>query len=301
MKYIGELFADKAAELQKNSRSTGVVTTEHVYQPANLANQQIVHSIANTLLLPESRFVNLEAFLRFAELSRQGKSCLLLVEHYSNFDIPNLYLVLERAGEEAAKAAHQIISVAGAKLNETSLFVRAFTEAFARLVIYPSRSLDNLRQDPVANAEEISRARAINMAALHEMVRLKHAGHIILVFPAGTRYRPGDESTKRGLKEMYSYIKSFDHLLFVGMAGNTLRINMDAANSMELDHPTKDALVFVASEVIDAHQFRNASLPTDPNADPKQAVADALMAELEVLHQKALEIHQAIPGIQNYA
>jgi glycerol-3-phosphate O-acyltransferase len=219
------------------------------------------------------------------------------VEHYSNFDIPNLYLCLERAGEAAHRAAQQIISVAGAKLNEASLFVRAFTEAYDRLVIYPSRSLDNLRQNPVANAEEISRARAINMAALHEMVRLKHAGHIILVFPAGTRYRPGDESTKRGLKEIYSYIKSFDHLLLVGMAGNTLRLNLES-NAMEKDFPVKDALVFVAGEILETHQFRSMVRPAGPDEDPKQIAADAVMAELEKLHQKALSIYRTIPGTE---
>lgn len=295
MKYIGDLFADLAKELQKGSKSAGVITPEHVYQPANLENRKLVHKVTEALLMPESRFENLEALLELGRMSKAGKSCLILMEHYSNLDIPNFFLTLERAGKEAEDASNQIIAIAGAKLNEESLFVRAFTEAYSRIVSWPPRSLEILRQDPEANAEELKSARAINMASLHQMVRLKHAGHIILVFPSGTRYRPGDEDTKRGLREMDSYLKSFDHLLFIGMAGNTLRINPKGKDMTE-DIPARDALVFVAGEITNSHEFRKNVRPTDPSIDAKQAVADAIMAELEKLHRQAQAIHDTIPG-----
>ena len=176
--------------------------------------------------------------------------------------------------------------MAGFKLNEESAFARAFTEAFSRIVIYPPRSLNHLRlSTDQAAMDEIKRARAINMAALHHMVRQKHAGHIILVFPSGTRYRPGDEDTRRGLREMDSYIKSFDNLLLVGIAGNTLPINIEGAQ-MGDDAPIKDLIVFQASPVTNAHEFRS-SVKVSPGEDPKQAVADAVMARLTTLHQAA--------------
>ncbi len=293
--FIDAMFGEVAKKLQEGSRSTGVITPETVYQPANVANRRLVHTIVDKMVVPESRFENLTAFLQLAELSRQGKSCLILPEHYTNFDLPNLFLMLERSGPQAEAAANQIIAIAGVKLNEESLFVRAFSEAYSRIVTYPPRSIEALRQNPEANAEEISRARAINMAFLHQMIRLKHHSHMILVYPSGTRYRPGDESTRRGLKEMDSYIKSFDYLLFLGMAGNNLRINPSGEHMGE-DIPTRDAIVFVASEVIPANEFRNSVRPSGAETDAKQAVADAVMAELENLHQKAVTIHRTIPG-----
>jgi glycerol-3-phosphate O-acyltransferase len=296
MKTVGDLFADLTVELQKGSVSAGVITPETVYQPANMTNRKLVHKIAGALLMSESRFENLEALLEMGRLSREGKSCLILMEHYSNLDIPNFFLTLERLGKEAEDVSNQIIAIAGAKLNEESLFVRAFTEAYSRIVSWPPRGLEKLRQDPVANADELAKARAINMASLHQMVRLKHAGHIILVFPSGTRYRPGEEDTKRGLREMDSYLKSFDHLLFIGMTGNTLRIN-PAGKNMAEDTPARDAAVFVASDIVNSHEFRKAVRPSGTETDPKQAVADAIMAELEKLHAKAQAIHDTIPGV----
>ncbi len=287
------MFADLAAKLQQGSRASGVVCPETVFQSANLDNRKLVHALTDTLLLPESRIENLSAFLHLAELSRQGKSCLILAEHYTNFDIPNLFLILERLGPEAEAVSNQIIAIAGVKLNEEGSFVRAFAEAYSRLVTYPPRSMDVLRQDPDANAGELIRARAINRAALLQMVRLKQSGHIILVYPAGTRHRPGVEKTMKGLKEIDSYIKSFDYVLFLGMAGNTLQIN-PAGENMGEDIPAKDAVIFVAGDVQDAHAFRAGVRPVANEEDHKQVVADAVMAELAALHIKAEAIHTAL-------
>jgi len=286
MSSIIDMFPAIADKLRHGSRQSEIVSPENVYQVANLENRQLAAQVIKLFLLPGSTFVNLEAFLKFGELSRQGKSCLILMEHYSNFDIPNFYYLLENTSEAAKQVANQVISMAGFKLNEESQFSRAFTEAYSRIVIYPPRTLNQLRDktDP-ESIEEIKRARAINMAALHHMVRQKHAGNIILVFPAGTRYRPGEEDTKRGLREMDSYIKSFDHILLIGIAGNTMPVNLNGS-SMSEDTPVKDVIVFQASDIIDAHAFRK-SVPVKENEDPKQAVADAVMQNLAELHLKA--------------
>ena len=80
------------------------------------------------------------------------------------------------------------------------------------------------------------------------------------------------------------------------MAGNTLRIN-PTGSTMTEDRPIRDAMVFVASEIFGSHDFRNSVRPTSGDVDAKQVVADAVMAKLEVLHQQALAIHDAIPGV----
>ena len=293
MNAMEEMFADLAAKLQQGSRAESVVSPETVFQPANLDNRKLVHALAGKLLMPGSCFENLPVFLKLAGLARQGKSCLILPEHYSNFDIPNLFLILEQSGPDAKAASDHIIAIAGVKLNEESLFVRAFTEAYSRLVTYPPRSLDVLRQDSVANTDEISRARIINMAALRKMTRLKHEGYMFLVYPSGTRYRPEDEDSRRGLKEIDSYIKSFDYLLFLGMAGNTLQIN-PAGDYMGEDLPVKDAVVFMASDVYDAHQFRAGVRSSSNEEDLKQVVADAVMTKLAGLHNQAEAIREKI-------
>lgn len=293
MSSIIDMFPGITAKLKQGSKQSEQVTPDTVYQVANLENRELVNQVIKIFQMPGSRFENLEALLELGELSRQGKSCLILMEHYSNFDIPNLYYLLENTSPQAAQVINQVISMAGFKLNEESEFARAFTEAFGRIVIYPPRSLNNLRSNTDPSAlSEIKRARAINMAALHHMVRQKHAGHIILVFPAGTRYRPGDEDTRRGLREMDSYIKSFDHMLLVGIAGNTLPINMGGAQ-MGDDAPVKDVVVYVASQVTNAHDFRN-SVQVPVGADSKQAVADEVMVQLSILHTQAEAARQKI-------
>ncbi|MCX6137076.1 MAG: hypothetical protein NTV54_06235 [Ignavibacteriales bacterium] len=293
MSAMEEMFTDLAAKLQQGSRARGVVCPETVFQSANLDNRKLVHALASKLLMPESRFENLPAFLKLAELARQGKSCLILPEHYSNFDIPNLFLILERLGLGTKAVSDQIIAIAGVKLNEEVSFVRAFAEAYSRLVTYPPRSMEVLRQSPAVNADEISRARTINMAALRQMVRLKHEGYMFLVYPSGTRYRPEDENSRRGLKEIDSYIKSFDYVLFLGMAGNTLRIN-PAGENMGEDLPARDAVVFVASDVYGAREFRAGVRPRSIEEDPKQVVADAVMAKLAELRNQAVTIRAEI-------
>ena len=65
---------------------------------------------------------------------------------------------------------------------------------------------------------------------------------------------------------------------------------------MSEDIPNRDALVFVASAIRDSHEFRKSVRPASADVDAKQAVADAIMAELEILHRKALAIHATIPG-----
>lgn len=290
---LEKMFADIAMKLQQGSRSAGVVCPETVFQTANRENRKLVNALTGALLRPESRIENLGALLDLAALSRQGKSCLILAEHYTNFDIPNLFLILERLGPDMESVANQIIPIAGVKLNEEDPFVRAFAEAYSRLVTYPPRSMDILRQNPDANADEIIRARAINRAALVQMARLKHSGHMILVYPAGTRHRPGNDDSKRGLKEVGSYLKSFDHVLFLGMAGNTLRIN-PAGETMGGDVPAKDAVVFVASDVVDAGTFRAGVQQSSGGEDLKQVLADAVMARLAELHIHAEALHNEI-------
>ena len=92
---------------------------------------------------------------------------------------------------------------------------------------------------------------------------------------------------------MDSYIKSFDHVLFLGMAGNTLRIN-PAGENMGEDIPNRDAVVFVASDVFTTQAYRSSVRAGSPENEPRQVVADAVMATLAELHSHADSIHRDI-------
>ena len=128
-----------------NSTGAPVVTEENVFQLGKPANKPLVQEIVEDLLLPGSRIIGRENLLALQELARRKKPCLILMEHYSNFDIPCFFELLDRCGKEYREAADAIVSVAGVKLNEESKLVLAFTEVFTRVVLYPSRGLEAIR------------------------------------------------------------------------------------------------------------------------------------------------------------
>lgn len=294
MSTVAEMFGNVARELVKNSIHAERVTPENVFQAANLKNRALVHKIMEYLVLPSSGIENEQILVQLGNLAKEGKSCLILAEHYSNFDIPTFFYLMEKAGSASKDVAEQLIAMAGMKLNEEEAFVRAFTEAYSRIVIYPSRSIEKLYKEGEPPSEELGRARSINRAALHSMVRRKHDGHIILVFPSGTRYRPGEPETKRGLREMDSYIKSFDYLLFIGSAGNCLQIS--TSGSMSSDVPVQDVMVFQCDDQIMTSKEFKEGINVPEGADAKQAVADAIMARLEMLHERAEASRKARGG-----
>jgi acyltransferase-like protein len=285
---IREVFADRARTMVASSGQPRVVTTESVYQQANAENRLLIDQILDQLVLPGSEITGIEELVKLHERSQSGESCLILMEHYSNFDIPTLFYLL--AKQQQAEVGESIVAIAGMKLNEDSGFVRAFTEAYTRLVIYPSRSLGSV-SDPTLLAEERKRSLELNMAATRQMIRLKHTGKMILVFPSGTRYRPGKPDTKRGVKEVDSYIKSFDTVIFIGIAGNSLSIH--PTGDMSKDLCTRDVMIMKVSEPISCEEFRSTARESVPEGtDPKQHVADTVMARLEEIHASAEQIRQ---------
>lgn len=280
---IREVFGSKSADLRDSAVQARVITPENVYQEANIPNREVINAILDKLVLPGSGIVNPEHLARLEELARQGKSCLILMEHYSNFDIPCLYYLLEKAG--LSRAAESIVSIAGMKLSEESEFVNAFAEAYTRVVIYPSRSLQQHHDSERMEAER-ARSRHINMAATRQMIRLKHEGRIILVFPSGTRYREGQPDTKRGVKEVDSYLKLFDYAVLIGIAGSTLRI--DPEGDMSMDLAARDLMLLQVTEPFVCDEVREEARASTPDGDdPKQRAADIVMERLEVVHAEA--------------
>jgi hypothetical protein len=272
-------------EMIRNSQGAPVVTDKNVYQEGNPANKPLLRRIISDLLLPGSRIDGLEHLAELHALARRKKFCLVLMEHYSNFDLPNFSELLEASGDDGKDIAEALVAVAGVKLNETSRLVLAFTEVYTRVVIFPSSSVRSIKDKGRRREAEHRRAR-INIAALKALMSLRRQGRLVLVFPTGTRTRPWDPSTARGLKEIDTYIKYYSYMVLVAINGNTLLPNPN--NNMDEDYPVKDVVRYTVSPVLKCHDFRREALHAHPDADePKQVVADHVMAALAALHAEA--------------
>lgn len=290
MRTIREIYGDIAYKMLEHSRQPHRVDETAIYQESNLENRRLVESVLDELLLPGSDLHHFEHLKTLYDVAQSGKSGLILMEHYSNFDVPCLYYFLEQRGEEGRRIADSIVSMAAMKLNEESRFVLAFTEAYSRIVIYPQRSLDKL-QDP----EDERRARAFNHRAVREMIRCKNEGNLVLMFPTGTRYRPHDPDSARVLNSVDSYMKAFDCVVFVGIAGNVLLVN--PTSEMSEDFPVRDVVTFSVSPPVDSRRFRSEHRAAAGTEDPKRAVAQAVERELNRMHEEAVAYRSRLPGV----
>lgn len=296
-KQLKEAYGNVFSEMAKLSKAAAKIDETQVYEEANLETRKYMKKILDDNFLPESGLGNVENFKAFYDaITKEGKSGLILMEHYTNLDLPGILYLLEKHGEPwSIDLASRIVAVAGMKLNEASVSVRAFTEGFTRVVIYPTRSLSAVEEKEISEEEKIAeaqRARKINFAAMRAMDSCKKRGQAILVFPSGTRYRPGKPETKRGLREIDSYLRLFDCMILVSVNGNCLRINPENPDDMLADIVEQDVITLTASPVINCKEFRNevlSALPED-DEDPKQKTVDKVMEILESQHNQVENI-----------
>ena len=277
---LTNLFGDQIKRVMKVSKAPTVVTEDNVFQEGDPNVLSILDELIEYVTLPGSRLDGYENLLELLEKAESGKACLLLVEHYSNMDLSIVSYLARKAGSRGQAISDSLIAIGGIKLNEDNPVVAAFTGAYTKLVIYPSRSIQAL--DPEKDKDEINRANAINRAAMKALIRHKYKGHLVLVFPSGTRYRPWEPDSKKGVREIDSYIRSFDYMCFAALNGEVLHVQR---TDMMNDLVTKDIVRVTISPVADCAKFREKVLAeTSDDEDKKQAVADAIMNELEKLH-----------------
>ena len=264
-----------------------VITGENVYQEGNWDILPLLDNMVNSLVLPGSGVDGMENLEELLSKAESGKSCLLLVEHYSNMDLSLFSTLVRQAGGRGQDIGKALIAIAGMKLNEDDPIVAAFASAYTRIVIYPVRSLHGL--DEEKKRTELARSTTINRAAMKALDEQKIKGRIVLLFPSGTRYRPWDPSTKRGIREVDSYIRSFDYMCCIALNGMVLHVQQ---TDMLNDVVVKDLVRITAGPVQSCAEFRNKAKTAATMAgveDKKQAVADAIMAELDRLHIEAEE------------
>lgn len=287
---IRERYPDMMKKMAGLTKAAAKIDETNVYQKANPATRLFMNELVKDNMAPGSKLENKENFNAFFDAVASGKSGLILMEHYSNTDLPALCYLIEKELPNGKELADKIVAIAGMKLNEESPIVRAFAESFTRVVIYPTRSLDkaeaNAHSEEEKEAEE-KRARTINLASMRAMTECKKSGEVILVFPSGTRYRPGHPETKKGLREIDSYLRMFDVMILVTINGSCLTIDMNHPDDMLADFIAPAVQVFAASPVIECKKFRKdylASLPAD-EPDPKQKVIDHVMELFDKQHE----------------
>jgi glycerol-3-phosphate O-acyltransferase len=260
-----------------------VITEDNVYQEGDPNIVPLLDEMVESLLLPGSGLDGLEHLEELLDKAKSGKSCLLLVEHYSNMDLSIVDLLTKKAGGRGKEIADAVIAIAGMKLNEDNPVVAAFASAYTRIVIYPSRYLQEL--DPEKDKAEIARGNAINGAAMKSLIRHKYKGSLILVFPSGTRYRPWQPETKKGVREIDTYVRSFDYMCLVALNGEVLHVQQ---TDMMNDAVSSDVVRVTVSPVLDCAAFRaKVKEKFAEGEDIKQAVVDEIMNELERIHTNA--------------
>ena len=292
METLATAFREQIKKAIPLAKISTVITEQNVYQQGNNTIIPILDEMASSLILPGSGVDGMENLEELLAKAEAGKSCLLLLEHYSNFDLSTFSLLVRRAGGRGEAIANNLVAIAGMKLNEDNPIVAAFASAYTRIVIYPSRSLQSL--DAEKDHAEIVRSNAINRAAMKALNEIKVQGKLVLVFPSGTRYRPWEPSSKKGVREIDSYIRSFDYMCCVALNGEILHVQK---TDMMNDAVNSDLLRVTAGPVHSCAEFRNkarAAAEACGIEDKKQAAVDAIMAELDRLHTAAEEKRQRL-------
>ncbi|MBQ5999489.1 MAG: 1-acyl-sn-glycerol-3-phosphate acyltransferase [Treponema sp.] len=291
-KLLKDAYGKYFKEMLQYSKAPAKIDSTNVYQEANKDLTKYMEMLISDNILPGSGLGNVENFKEFYDAVKAGKRGLILMEHYTNLDLPEIIYFLKIHGEDWSKEfSEKIVAVAGMKLNEAGADIRVWTEGFTRVVIYPTRSLDKVGASGISEEEKLAeekKARAINLAAMRAMDECKKRGQVVLVFPSGTRYRPGHPETKKGLREIDSYLRLFDIVLPVAINGNCLRINPDNPEDMVADIVEQDKVLLTASKMLDCKTYRKQildSLPAD-EPDPKQKTIDGIMDILAKLHDE---------------
>ena len=277
---LNTFFHDQIKRAIAAAKVPSVVTEDNVFQEADPNILPLLDEMVEALALPGSGLDGLENLEELLAKAESGKSCLILTEHYSNLDLSIISLMTRKAGGRGDDINNSLIAIAGMKLNEDNRAIAAFAGAYSRIVIYPSRTLQDL--DPDKNKAEILRGNAINRAAMKAIIRNKYKGKLILVFPSGTRYRPWDPESKKGVRDIDAYIRSFDYMCFVALNGQIMGVEK---SNMINDAVYRDLVRVTVSPVFSCDEFRNKTITAaGGDEDKKQAVADEIMNELEKMH-----------------
>jgi len=285
------LALDVVQKLQKSYEpgKDRVVTPENVYQAGIAAGRAELEAFVLRLFLPGSAVEGLEHLDEALAHVQAGRSVLFMAEHRGNLDVPSFHALLRREHPRYGGILDRLVYVAGRKLNESSEYIKMFTEKYSRLVIVPKRDFPKPKPQET-EAERAARDRfekeagRINRAAFRELLRLKKAGRIFVLFPLGGRLKPDADNVP--VRESTAYVRAFDTAFLVSMDGNTL----PPLPRMEDERPIQARVVFRVGPALDCKSFlaeQKARLDEavgagtlPPEADPGQFAVEQVMAML---------------------
>lgn len=269
--------------LEKNLKEDYQVRPGHVYHEASFENIKLIGQLIDNVIYEESAIKNPENLMELYRRCNNGESCLILMEHYGNFDFPALMRLTEREPTLGHDVMKSILPIQGIKLTAGNPATPAFSNSYSTISIFPSRYLDGITDPEEFNKTKMI-SNPINHTAMKEITKRKYEGRMILVFPSGTRYRAWEPDTKKGVREIDSYIKVFENLVFVSINGNSLLPNKDG--DMGHDILRKDIMLYTVSPVISCKKFRESVSDEPGGSDIKRCVADAVMEQLEKMHKE---------------
>ncbi|QMU99121.1 1-acyl-sn-glycerol-3-phosphate acyltransferase [Borrelia sp. A-FGy1] len=258
------------------------------YHEANSVSRRLADKMIERLLKSNSTIVGMQNILKLYEKTQSGKSSIILMEHYSNFDFPCFQFLLNKMNY--GEVADHIIPVAGVKLFKDDLFVKSLSLGYSVIFIYPPHSFIGV------DTKRIRERRTFNANSMKFISDKKSSGYIILIFPTATRYREGKPETKKIISEIGNYFKIFDYFVMVGINGNILEVSSD--EKMSHDIFREDTLIYNSTEVIDMLEYKNLILreldqeglePTKEILSSK--IADDLEKRFVVLHEEGTKIY----------
>jgi len=278
---LKDKFEKEITQLYEYLKSNKILDNQDVYKEGSKKAQEIIETMLKQVLLEDSGLKNENNLISLYQKAQKGESCLILSQHFSNTDIPCLFYFLKLKG--LTHISDAIIPLASYKLGE-SLEISLFFKSYPSLTIYPARVLENIKDLEEKDIEK-RKSKKINLTSLRILKSLKNNGKIFFIFPAGTRYKENDLDTKRGLPEVFSYIKSFDNILPMSINGNILKVNNE---DMTQDLIEQDKVIHNFGEIINSKNFiRSLESVKDENKKiEKQLKINVFMDILEKLHKE---------------
>lgn len=269
-----------------------------IYQHYNSKCRDMVFEIVEDYIRPNSTIANIEHLKALYQLAKQGHSCIIMSEHYSNFDAIGLYFIIRKKFSYMLPLFDDLVFLAAAKLNIENKAVLAFSESMNRLIIYPAREKElNIHEN-----KKIKQLEDINKRSFIKMQEIKKEGKIIFMFPSGTRYRKNNPDSKNALEQTAGFLKRFEYVCFIGIAGNVLEVH--PSNEMSIDLLNIDTLTYHISKPMlcknfleEANSFPLSLKDTPPqNSLPyfRKQVAAKITATLTELHKKAESIREPL-------
>ena len=269
------VFAEQLAAMKMPaSKVPAKLTHETSVRWADTCNQPHIAAMARRLLLPGSGLVGVENLRQMVKLAGEGNACLLCLNHRSNLDVPTLEALLE--DQQQGALFRQIIWIAGRKLEEDIGMTRMLVQCFNRVIVTPHGWFDSPHCE-----EDVHEARCINIAAERAVAQLRHEGWVFALFPAGTRIRPDDQSTREAIVATDSYLKMFQYVVLCNIDGCTMPVTMD--RDLTRETPKLDRVVYNFGPVQRTEQFRVDAAARFEEFDQRTATAKAIMQAIEAL------------------